>query len=165
MIELNIPLVDFREDNGPIEVWPRTHLLADFDLSDAGALQRSAEEERKQSLQRFAEHLQPVRVLMPAGSVPSSGPPDVAPWQPEPVRRPEADVVHSVQPALVPVQRRPASARGFRGLAASSAAISFALRALTVSTARSSHDRAVLTRAHPVLRAVLVCSSPSWEEQ
>ena len=69
MIELNIPLVDFRDDNGPLEVWPRTHLLADFDLSDAGALQRSAEEERKQSLERFAEHLQPVRVLMPAGSL------------------------------------------------------------------------------------------------
>jgi hypothetical protein len=32
MYELNIPLVDFREDNGPLEIWPRTHLVTDFPL-------------------------------------------------------------------------------------------------------------------------------------
>lgn len=68
MFELNIPLVDFREDNGPLEVWPGTHLLANLEPSDAGALLRPAEEERKTDVQQFAEQLQPQRVLMPAGS-------------------------------------------------------------------------------------------------
>jgi Phytanoyl-CoA dioxygenase (PhyH) len=51
-VAVNFPLVDFREDNGPLEIWPNgTHLLSDVD-SSAGASDRD-----------------PVRVLMPAGSV------------------------------------------------------------------------------------------------
>lgn len=68
MLELNIPLVDFREDNGPLEVWPRTHLLSNFEPTDAGSLLRPAEEERHTDVQQFAEQLQSQRVLMPAGS-------------------------------------------------------------------------------------------------
>ena len=36
MYELNIPLVDFRPDNGPVEIWPGTHLVTDFSLLEQG---------------------------------------------------------------------------------------------------------------------------------
>jgi ectoine hydroxylase-related dioxygenase (phytanoyl-CoA dioxygenase family) len=87
MYELNIPLVDFREDNGPTEVWPRTHLLADFPLLEQkrdelrvgnGQLTVTTEtgrpvsvlasEFRNSSVQDFASGLAGQRVLMPAGS-------------------------------------------------------------------------------------------------
>ena len=87
MYELNIPLVDFREDNGPTEVWPRTHLLADFPLLEQkrdelrvghGQLTVTtgtgrpvsvlASEFRNSSVQDFASGLPGQPVLMPAGS-------------------------------------------------------------------------------------------------
>jgi len=87
MYELNIPLVDFREDNGPTEVWPGTHLLSDFPLLEqprdeltAGNGQLTVTTEtgrpvsvlasafRDSSVQNFASGLPGQRVLMPAGS-------------------------------------------------------------------------------------------------
>jgi ectoine hydroxylase-related dioxygenase (phytanoyl-CoA dioxygenase family) len=87
MFELNIPLVDFREDNGPIEVWPRTHLLSDFPLlkQQRDELQAGngeitvttasgrpvsvlASEHRHSDVQDFAAGLPGQKVLMPAGS-------------------------------------------------------------------------------------------------
>src|SRR3954447_2612689 len=87
MYELNIPLVDFREDNGPTEVWPRTHLLADFPLLEQkrdelrvgnGQLTVTTEtgrpvsilasEFRNSGVQDFASGLPGQPVLMPAGS-------------------------------------------------------------------------------------------------
>lgn len=87
MYELNVPLVDFREDNGPIEVWPRTHLLSDFPLLEqprdelrAGNGQLTvttvsgrpvsvlASAFRDTDVQRFAAGLAGQPVLMPAGS-------------------------------------------------------------------------------------------------
>ena len=87
MYELNIPLVDFREDNGPTEVWPRTHLLADFPLLEQkrdelrvgnGQLKVTTEtgrpvsilasEFRNSGVQDFASGLPGQPVLMPAGS-------------------------------------------------------------------------------------------------
>ena len=52
-IALNIPLVDFRDDNGPIEIWPGgTHLMP-------GGV----------NIQELAPLMHSERVLMPAGSV------------------------------------------------------------------------------------------------
>jgi ectoine hydroxylase-related dioxygenase (phytanoyl-CoA dioxygenase family) len=87
MYELNIPLVDFREDNGPVEVWPRTHLLSDFPLlkqqrdelrAGNGELKVTtangrpvsvlASEFRQSDVQEFASSLPGQKVLMPAGS-------------------------------------------------------------------------------------------------
>ena len=87
MYELNIPLVDFREDNGPVEVWPRTHLLSDFPLlkqqrdelragngelkvttSNGRPVSVLASEFRHSDVQDFASSLPGQRVLMPAGS-------------------------------------------------------------------------------------------------
>jgi ectoine hydroxylase-related dioxygenase (phytanoyl-CoA dioxygenase family) len=51
-VAVNFPLVDFREDNGPLEIWPNgTHLMAGVDTVE-GASDR-----------------EPEQVLMPAGSV------------------------------------------------------------------------------------------------
>ena len=51
-IVVNIPLVDFRADNGPIEVWPQgTHLISEVAPADGIHL------------------LEPQQVLMPAGSL------------------------------------------------------------------------------------------------
>jgi ectoine hydroxylase-related dioxygenase (phytanoyl-CoA dioxygenase family) len=88
MYELNIPLVDFREDNGPIEVWPRTHLVQDFPLgpqlrdelrAGGGQIRVSTEsgrpvmvlssDARSTEVQQFADGLQGQPVLMPAGSL------------------------------------------------------------------------------------------------
>ena len=87
MYELNIALVDFREDNGPIEIWPRTHLVSDFPLLEqkrdelrAGNGQMTvttesgrpvsvlASAQRGTDVQQFADGLPGLRVLMPAGS-------------------------------------------------------------------------------------------------
>jgi ectoine hydroxylase-related dioxygenase (phytanoyl-CoA dioxygenase family) len=87
MYELNVPLVDFREDNGPIEVWPRTHLLSDFPLlkqqrdelrvgngqikvttSSGRPVSVLASEFRDSDVQDFAADLPGQTVLMPAGS-------------------------------------------------------------------------------------------------
>jgi ectoine hydroxylase-related dioxygenase (phytanoyl-CoA dioxygenase family) len=87
MFELNVPLVDFREDNGPVEVWPGTHLLADFPLlkqqrdelragngelkvttSNGRPVSILASEHRHSDVQDFASSLPGQKVLMPAGS-------------------------------------------------------------------------------------------------
>ena len=87
MFELNVPLVDFREDNGPVEVWPRTHLLSDFPLlkqqrdelragsgemkvttSNGRPVSILASEHRHSDVQDFASSLPGQKVLMPAGS-------------------------------------------------------------------------------------------------
>ena len=87
MFELNVPLVDFREDNGPVEVWPRTHLLSDFPLlkqqrdelraghgelkvttSNGRPVSILASEHRHSDIQDFASSLPGQKVLMPAGS-------------------------------------------------------------------------------------------------
>jgi ectoine hydroxylase-related dioxygenase (phytanoyl-CoA dioxygenase family) len=87
MFELNVPLVDFREDNGPVEVWPRTHLLADFPLlkqqrdelragngemkvttSNGRPVSILASEHRHSDVQDFASSLPGQKALMPAGS-------------------------------------------------------------------------------------------------
>ena len=87
MFELNVPLVDFREDNGPVEVWPRTHLLSDFPLlkqqrdelraghgelkvttSNGRPVSILASEHRHSDVQDFASSLPGQQVLMPAGS-------------------------------------------------------------------------------------------------
>jgi ectoine hydroxylase-related dioxygenase (phytanoyl-CoA dioxygenase family) len=68
MYELNIPLVDFREDNGPVEVWPHTHLIPALELSAPDALEQGAPGATTTEVQRFASGLGPRPVLMPAGS-------------------------------------------------------------------------------------------------
>jgi len=54
---VNIPLVDFSQENGATEVWPASHLIAD------------AQTEQKLSLEARVKELPSVRVIMPAGSV------------------------------------------------------------------------------------------------
>ncbi|WP_165822454.1 phytanoyl-CoA dioxygenase family protein [Paenibacillus montanisoli] len=56
-IVLNIPLVDFREDNGPLEIWPGgTHLMPE-------------NANRVENLQLLAPVMHSEPVLMPAGSL------------------------------------------------------------------------------------------------
>lgn len=56
-IVLNIPLVDFREDNGPLEIWPGgTHLMPE-------------NANRVDNLQALAPVMHSEPVLMPAGSL------------------------------------------------------------------------------------------------
>lgn len=54
---VNIPLVDFNQENGATEVWPASHLIVD------------AQTEQKLSLEERVEELPSVRMIMPAGSV------------------------------------------------------------------------------------------------
>lgn len=87
MYELNIPLVDFTEQNGPTEIWPRTHLVTDFPLLQQkrdelrvgnGQVKVTTEsgrpnmvlgsEGRGSDVQDFADALHGQPVLMPAGS-------------------------------------------------------------------------------------------------
>ena len=87
MYELNVPLVDFRADNGPVEVWPRTHLVSDFPLLEQprdelrvgnGELKVTTtsgrpvsvldSELRGTGVQQFVDGLAGQPVLMPAGS-------------------------------------------------------------------------------------------------
>lgn len=87
MYELNVPLVDFRQDNGPLEVWPRTHLLSDFPLlaqprdelragngettvttTTGRPVSVLASASRDTGVQQFAAGLAGQEVLMPAGS-------------------------------------------------------------------------------------------------
>ena len=87
MYELNIPLVDFRPDNGPVEVWPRTHLVNNFSLMEQGrdelrvgngsmAVTTDTGKPRvllgseltRTSVQQFANNIPGQPVLMPAGS-------------------------------------------------------------------------------------------------
>jgi hypothetical protein len=56
-IVLNIPLVDFHEDNGPVEIWPGgTHLIPE-------------NAKRPENIQRLAQIMHSEPVIMPAGSL------------------------------------------------------------------------------------------------
>jgi ectoine hydroxylase-related dioxygenase (phytanoyl-CoA dioxygenase family) len=65
---LDIPLVDFRPDNGPLEIWPQgTHLVPDNGvIPEEGA--RGGPEARQAPNQVLAEALEPTAVIIPAGS-------------------------------------------------------------------------------------------------
>lgn len=54
---INIPLVDFTEENGATEIWPGSHLTVDERLPEPGELERRV------------EGLPSIRATMPAGSV------------------------------------------------------------------------------------------------
>jgi ectoine hydroxylase-related dioxygenase (phytanoyl-CoA dioxygenase family) len=65
---LDIPLVDFGLDNGPLEMWPQgTHLVPDIGvIPTEGA--RGGPEARRAPNQLFVETLEPMVVTIPAGS-------------------------------------------------------------------------------------------------
>lgn len=71
MLVLDIPLVDFREDNGPLEIWPGTHLTPYLDIGEGVG----TEEEIARGMvpvpeaQEFAGALGAHAALMPAGSL------------------------------------------------------------------------------------------------
>jgi ectoine hydroxylase-related dioxygenase (phytanoyl-CoA dioxygenase family) len=67
---VNIPLVDFREDNGPTEIWPYgTHLVGDPRVVPIPDFTR-IQELRESPLGRFTEEeMTPQQVITPAGSV------------------------------------------------------------------------------------------------
>ena len=54
---VNIPLVDFTQENGATEVWPGSHLIVDLSPRE------------KEPLEERAAQLPSVRMVMPAGSV------------------------------------------------------------------------------------------------
>jgi hypothetical protein len=65
---VNLPLVDFRPDNGPLEIWPQgTHLIADPTLIPVAEFD-DIQERRESALGRLAEEMGPVPLLAPAGS-------------------------------------------------------------------------------------------------
>ncbi|UVI29169.1 phytanoyl-CoA dioxygenase family protein [Paenibacillus spongiae] len=56
-VVLNIPLVDFRADNGPVEIWPGgTHLIPE-------------NANRPEHIQKLAQQMHSEPVIMPAGSL------------------------------------------------------------------------------------------------
>ena len=67
---VNIPLVDFRPDNGPTEIWPfGTHLVGDPSVVPVPDFTR-IEELRNSPVGRFTEEeMTPEQVITPAGSV------------------------------------------------------------------------------------------------
>jgi ectoine hydroxylase-related dioxygenase (phytanoyl-CoA dioxygenase family) len=67
---INIPLVDFRPDNGPTEIWPYgTHLVGDPRMVPIPDFAR-IKELRESPLGRFnEEQMTPQQVITPAGSV------------------------------------------------------------------------------------------------
>lgn len=69
MYEVNIPLVDFREDNGPVEIWPFSHLVNGFSLGNPRALEHEGVKATETEVQHYAASLAPEPVLMPAGSL------------------------------------------------------------------------------------------------
>lgn len=65
---VNLPLVDFRRDNGPLEIWPQgTHLIADPSLIPVAEFD-NIKERRESVLGRLAEDMGPVPLLAAAGS-------------------------------------------------------------------------------------------------
>ncbi|MBO9606239.1 MAG: phytanoyl-CoA dioxygenase family protein [Paenibacillaceae bacterium] len=62
---VNIPLVDTTEENGPLEVWPGTHLLPDRE--NHNAIYDTVNPHI--DINRAALEMTAVRVLMPAGSI------------------------------------------------------------------------------------------------
>lgn len=69
MYEVNIPLVDFREDNGPVEIWPFTHLVNELPLGNPRALEHEGVSATTTEVQQYAVSLSPQPALMPAGSL------------------------------------------------------------------------------------------------
>jgi ectoine hydroxylase-related dioxygenase (phytanoyl-CoA dioxygenase family) len=66
---VNTPLVDFREDNGPLEVWPYgTHMIGDPDLIPVPDFTR-IEEAREKPIERLADRLGAKKALAPLGSI------------------------------------------------------------------------------------------------
>lgn len=67
---VNIPLVDFRPDNGPTEIWPYgTHLVGDPSMVPVPDFSK-IKESRESPLGRFSEEeMTPQQVITPAGSV------------------------------------------------------------------------------------------------
>jgi hypothetical protein len=64
---LDVPLVDFTSENGPLEIWPYgTHLMTSVALRRAA---QSAEDERSTPIQQFAAEWNPQPVFMSAGSL------------------------------------------------------------------------------------------------
>jgi hypothetical protein len=64
---LDVPLVDFTSENGPLEIWPYgTHLMTSVQLRSGSKL---TDEERLTPIQRFASEWNPEPVLMSAGSL------------------------------------------------------------------------------------------------
>ena len=130
MYELNVPLVDFRDDNGPVEVWPRTHLVSDFPLLEQPRDElRAGNGELKVTTNpggpspcslRVPRHRRAGVRRWPARAagahagrvVPRPRPADVAPRDPEPVFRGQADAVAGLRALLVPLQRRQPQQRG-----------------------------------------------------
>lgn len=71
MLVLDIPLVDFREDNGPLEIWPGTHLTPYLDIGEIVGTEGERARGRLPvpEAQEFAEALGAQPALMPAGSL------------------------------------------------------------------------------------------------
>jgi len=66
---VNVPLVDFRPDNGPLEIWPYgTHLIPDTDLTPIADFTH-IEERLASPLGRMAEEMGGEQLLASAGSV------------------------------------------------------------------------------------------------
>jgi ectoine hydroxylase-related dioxygenase (phytanoyl-CoA dioxygenase family) len=53
---VNFPLIDFTEDNGPLEAWPNTHLIPEKSFTGS-------------YVQDAAKCIDPVRMLLPKGSI------------------------------------------------------------------------------------------------
>jgi len=68
---VNIPLVDFRPDNGPTDIWPfGTHLVGDPSIVPVADDFTRIEELRSSPVGRFTEQeMPPEQVITPAGSV------------------------------------------------------------------------------------------------
>jgi ectoine hydroxylase-related dioxygenase (phytanoyl-CoA dioxygenase family) len=66
---VNVPLVDFRVDNGPLEIWPYgTHMIADTALIPVAEF-HDIEAQRESAVGRFSEELGPRPLLAEAGSI------------------------------------------------------------------------------------------------
>ena len=74
-ITVNIPLVDFRDDNSPMQVWPKTHRkpkwkgMETFDYSDLRPFSYEKVLHSKKELKIISETFPSRRVQMPAGSI------------------------------------------------------------------------------------------------
>ena len=66
---VNVPLVDFRPDNGPLEIWPYgTHLIPDADLTPTADF-TDVQQRLTSPLGRMAEEMGGQQLLASAGSV------------------------------------------------------------------------------------------------
>jgi hypothetical protein len=67
VLTVNIPLVDVTEDNGPMEVWPRTHLADPW--KPESAFSTDPMPIRPQDVERYSQELPSSLMTMPAGSL------------------------------------------------------------------------------------------------